>query len=122
MNNKLPDGVKLKITYQGSVFECSMFIGYLLDFNDCISISSEFRDKAISDGIADIALASVAEKAAEIESIKENKIIKILLGGKAKINSKKKGDVEIALLGVRVGADEANPDRWITAESDAGKG
>ncbi len=122
MNNNLPDGAQLKITYQGSVFECNMFVGYLLDFSDCISISSEFMDKAISDGIADIALASVAEGAIEIENIKENKIINIPLGGKAKIYSKKYGDVEIALLGVRVGADEANSDRWITAKPNIGKG
>lgn len=114
MSEQLPDGAQLRVTYHGSVFERRLFVGYLLDFYDWIPVSPESRNKAVSDGIADISLVSVTEKGVEIENIKENKIIALSLGAKVVIFSKKYGDVEIALLGVRVNADESNFDQWIT--------
>ena len=116
MNNKLPNGAQFKISYQDSVFDSTLFVGYLLGLDNSIPISPESRDKAISDGIADIALVSVSEVGVEIEDIKGNKVINLSLGDKIEIISKKYGNVEIVLLGVRVGADESNFDQWITAK------
>ncbi len=117
MNSNLPDGAQVKISYQNSVFERSLFAGYLLGFEDCVPISPESREKAIADDIADIVLVSVSKKGIEIENIKENKVDSLSLGDKISIFSTKYGTVEITLLGVRVGADESNFDQWITAES-----
>lgn len=117
MNSKLPDGAQIKISYQSSVFELSLFVGYLLGFGDCVPISPESRDEAIADDIADIVLVSVSKKRIEIENIKESKSVSLSLGEKISISSTKYGDVEVRLLGVRIGADESNFDQWITAES-----
>lgn len=119
MNNKLPNGAQFKIRYQGLIFKTMLFTDYLLGFDDCVSISPESREKAISDGIADIALESVSGEGVEIENIEDGKITSLPLGGTVVISSKKYGDIEITLLGVRIDADESNFDQWILAEDKA---